>query len=181
MSGVPPEQPTLDDQPDGPEPKLARASTDAEPPASTEPAFTIRELGTGDADIETVFPVINELRDQLSLGTFSARYRGMHQEDGYRIVALFVGDQCRAAAGYRVILNLAHGRSLYVDDLVTAAQWRSHGYGAALLGYLVDLARERGLDAVRLDSGIQREDAHRFYEREGFAYVSKHFRIGFER
>lgn len=181
MSGVPPDQPTLDDQPDGPEPKLPPASTHAEPPASTEPAFTIRELGTGDADIETVFPVINELRDQLSLGTFSARYRGMHQEDGYRIVALFVGDQCRAAAGYRVILNLAHGRSLYVDDLVTAAQWRSHGYGAALLGYLVDLARERGLDAVRLDSGIQREDAHRFYEREGFAYVSKHFRIGFER
>lgn len=145
-----------------------------------EPAFRIRELGTGDADVERVYPVIHELRDQLSLGTFSARYRGMHQEDGYRIVALEVGDECRAAAGYRMILNLAHGRSLYIDDLVTGAQWRSHGYGAALLGYLVDLARERGLDAVRLDSGVQRADAHRFYEREGFAFVSKHFSFGFD-
>lgn len=142
---------------------------------AAEPAFTIRELGTGDADVETVYPVIHELRDQLSLGTFSARYRGMHQEDGFRIVALFVGDECRAAAGYRLNLNLAHGRSLYVDDLVTGARWRSHGYGAALLGYLVDLARERGVECVRLDSGVQREDAHRFYEREGMVFASKHF------
>lgn len=147
---------------------------------SAEPAFTIRELGVGDADVETVYPVIHELRDGLTLGTFSARYRGMYERDGYRIVGLFVGDECRAAAGYRFILNLAHGRSLYVDDLVTGAKWRSHGYGAALLGYLVDLARDRGVDAVRLDSGIQREDAHRFYEREGFAFVSKHFLRGFD-
>lgn len=172
MSDQPPEQQTLDQQ-------------QAEPaqPAAHKPekAFTIRELGTGDADVEAVYPVINELRTQLSLGTFSARYRGMHQEDGYRIVGLFEGDECRAAAGYRIILNLAHGRSLYVDDLVTAERWRSRGYGAALLGYLVDLAHERGLDAVRLDSGVQREDAHRFYEREGFAFISKHFRRGFDR
>lgn len=140
-----------------------------------EPAFTIRELGTGDADVETVYPVIHELRDQLTLGTFSARYRGMHQEDGYRIVALFVVGECRAAAGYRWVLNLAHGRSLYVDDLVTDEKWRSHGYGAALLGYLVDLARERGVDCVRIDAGGRREDAHRFYEREGFASAGKHF------
>lgn len=140
-----------------------------------EPAFTIRELGTGDADVEIVYPVIHELRDQLTLGTFSARYRGMHQEAGYRIAAVFVGDECRAAAGYRWILNLAHGRSLYVDDLVTGGKWRSHGYGAALLGYLVDLANERGVDYVRLDSGVQREDAHRFYEREGLVFTGKHF------
>jgi GNAT superfamily N-acetyltransferase len=144
-----------------------------------QPAFTIRELGTGDADVELVYPIIHELRDKLSLGTFSSRYRGMYERDGYRIAALFVGDECRAAAGYRLILNLAHGRSLYVDDLVTGARWRSHGYGAALLGYLVDSARERGVDAVRLDSGVQREDAHRFYEREGFAFIGKHFWRGF--
>lgn len=135
----------------------------------------MRELGAGDADVETVYPVIHQLRDQISLGTFSARYRGMYERDGYRIVGLFVGDECRAAAGYRFILNLAHGRSLYVDDLVTGEQWRSHGYGAALLGYLVDLARDRGVDAVRLSSGTEREDAHRFYQREGFAFVAKQF------
>lgn len=144
-----------------------------------EPAFTIRELGTGDAEVELVYPVIHELRDHLSLGTFSTRYRGMHERDGYRIVALFVGEECRAAAGYRTILDLAHGRSLYVDDLVTGGAWRSHGYGAALLGYLVDLARERGLDVVRLNSGVQRTDAHRFYEREGFAFAAKQYRLGF--
>lgn len=144
-----------------------------------QPAFTIRELDTGDVDVELAYPVMHELRDELSLGVFSSRYRSMYERDGYRIAGLFVGDECRAVAGYRFILNLAVGRSLYVDDLVTGARWRSHGYGAALLDYLVDVARERGVDAVRLDSGIEREDAHRFYEREGFMFVSKHFWRGF--
>lgn len=171
MSDQPPEQQTLDQQPPAPP---------RNEPEKPEKAFTIRELGTGDADVELVYPVIHELRTHLSLGTFSARYRGMHQEDGYRIVGLLEGEECRAAAGYRLNLDLAHGRSLYVDDLVTGAQWRSHGYGAALLGYLVDLARERGLESVRLESGVQRVDAHRFYEREGFAFVSKSFSFGFD-
>lgn len=155
--------------------KPESAQQQLEPLPREEHAFTIRELGTGDAEVEAVYPVIHQLRTNVSLGTFSSRYRQMYERDGYRIVGLFVDEDCRAAAGYRFVLNLAHGRSLYIDDLVTAEQWRSHGYGAALLGYLVDLARERGVDFVRLDSAVRRTDAHRFYEREGFEFVSKHF------
>jgi len=78
-------------------------------------------------------------------------------------------------AGFRVLENLFCGRFLYVDDLVTAAAQRCRGHGAALLAWLRDEARRAGCAQLHLDSGLQRRDAHRFYEREGLPVTSYHF------
>jgi GNAT superfamily N-acetyltransferase len=137
--------------------------------------YEIREIGIGDEDIATVFPIINQLRDHLDLETFKRHYLAMYDASNYRILTLRVGDDVRAAAGFRWILNLAAGNSLYIDDLVTADAWRSKGYGGVLVKYLGTVAEQSGADAIRLDSATHRTDAHRFYEREGFSFVSKSF------
>jgi GNAT superfamily N-acetyltransferase len=67
-------------------------------------------------------------------------------------------------------------RKLYVDDLVTDGAHRSRGVGTALLAELERRAAACGCRVIELDSGHQRTDAHRFYLREGFADVSRHFR-----
>ena len=41
------------------------------------------------------------------------------------------------------------------------------GYGKLLLEWLKNRARAEGCAELHLDSGIQRKDAHRFYERNG--------------
>ena len=78
-------------------------------------------------------------------------------------------------AGFRMGLNLACGKYLYVDDLVTAEVARSSGWGRQMLSWLMDLARSRSCDQFHLDSGLQRREAHRFYEREGMEISSYHF------
>ena len=88
---------------------------------------------------------------------------------------MFDGDECRACAGYRLMNNLVSGHHMYVDDLVTAEQWRSHGYGRLLNEYLVELARREGCPVVQLDSATYRREAHRFYFRERYAIWSFHF------
>ncbi len=70
---------------------------------------------------------------------------------------------------------LAHGRLLYVDDLVSAAL-RSHGDGA-LMAWLVAYAREQGCVSLQLDSGVQRYDAHRFYFSQRMHIASYHFAL----
>jgi GNAT superfamily N-acetyltransferase len=118
---------------------------------------------------------VHQLRDHLDKETFTLRYREMFEDSNYRIVAVFVDGECRATAGFRFILNFAVGNALYIDDLVTKEEFRSKGYGGILVKYLEGIADSIGFDAVRLDSAIHREEAHRFYEREGFYYYSKHF------
>ena len=78
-------------------------------------------------------------------------------------------------AVFRMIENTFSGRALYCDDLVTHSIARSSGVGKALLAYMETLARQRGCSHLTLDSGTQRQQAHRFYFREGMTIPSFHF------
>jgi GNAT superfamily N-acetyltransferase len=134
----------------------------------------IVDVPPGDARLSAVYPVMHELRTDLSEEDFNSIYEAGHP-DGYRIAAVFDGDECRAATGYRILTNFVSGRHVYVDDLVTAEQWRSHGYGRLLNKYLVELARNEGCTSVQLDSNVRRREAHRFYFRERYSISAFHF------
>jgi GNAT superfamily N-acetyltransferase len=134
----------------------------------------IAEVAPDDPRLPRVFEVMKELRTHLSFDEFSRLYREA-EPGGYRVAAVFDGDECRAVAGYRVTTNLISGKHLYVDDLVTADRWRSAGYGRLLNKYLVEQARNLGCGSIQLDSGVHRGDAHRFYFRERYRITSYHF------
>jgi GNAT superfamily N-acetyltransferase len=68
-----------------------------------------------------------------------------------------------------------NGKEMYCDDLVSDESKRSTGVGHALVAYMEALARERGCNVLTLDSGAQRQQAHKFYFREGFTITSFHF------
>jgi GNAT superfamily N-acetyltransferase len=68
------------------------------------------------------------------------------------------------------------GRLLYVDDLVADERSRSRGHGARLVAHLKQQARALGCTEVQLISHTRREQAHRFYFREGFGIECFHFR-----
>jgi GNAT superfamily N-acetyltransferase len=78
-------------------------------------------------------------------------------------------------AVYRIHENTFDGVQMYVDDLVTDEARRSAGVGKALLGHLQALARAARCTAFTLDSGTRREQAHKFYFREGMVITSFHF------
>ena len=86
------------------------------------------------------------------------------------------GHAVRGVAVYRISENTFEGLHLYVDDLVTDERQRSKGVGRALMEHLQKLARASGCEAYTLDSGTQRQQAHKFYFREGMVVTSFHFR-----
>lgn len=126
------------------------------------------------AEIEHCFPVMAQLRPHLEREEFMARVQ-RQMADGYRLAYLSADNSVKAVAGYRIMENLAWGRFLYVDDLVTDQAARSQGHGKALLAWLAGHARQNGCAQLHLDSGAQRKDAHRFYLREGMENLGFHF------
>ncbi|MEO8367357.1 MAG: GNAT family N-acetyltransferase [Pseudoxanthomonas sp.] len=137
--------------------------------------FDIHEIISDEA-LHAVWPVVAQLRDHLDEAGFVAQARRQFAE-GWHAVALFQDDAPRAFAGWRVQEMLAHGRLLYVDDLVTDAQARSEGHGKALLDWLKAEARRQGCRKLELDSGTQRHGAHAFYLRERMRISAHHFSI----
>lgn len=132
------------------------------------------DIATTEADIAACYPVMRQLRPHIPEVEFVPRVRRA-QESGYRLVCLREDGVPVAVAGIRSGENLAWGRFVYVDDLVTAAERRSRGHGARLLDWIRAHARTQGCAQIHLDSGLQRLDAHRFYAREGVAKTGYHF------
>ncbi|MBL4584223.1 MAG: GNAT family N-acetyltransferase [Pseudomonadales bacterium] len=119
-------------------------------------------------------PVMQELRPSIKTDDFIARIK-LQQESGYQLAFIQQRESAVAVAGFRINQNLTWGRFLYIDDLVTGAAYRSNGYGSQMLNWLKGYAKEMHCDEIHLDSGLQRLDAHRFYEREGMPKTSYHF------
>lgn len=131
-------------------------------------------IATTDDDIQACYAVMSELRPHVGEGDFVTRVRDM-QRQGYVLVAAMEEGRVVAVAGASIGENFAWGRFLYVSDLVTTANCRSLGYGKALLSWLRVYAKTEGCAQMHLDSGLQRKDAHRFYEREGMEASGYHF------
>jgi GNAT superfamily N-acetyltransferase len=123
-------------------------------------------------EIRAAFPLMRELRTPLTEPRYLEAVAEMVDE-GYRLFALKRDGVAVALAGITIATNLYYGRYLWVYDLVTTESERSHGYGRKLLRYLEELAREHRCDTIALSSGLQRTDAHRFYEaRMGYERAS---------
>jgi len=60
------------------------------------------------------------------------------------------------------------GRCAEIESMHVHPEHRGRGVGSQLLAAAVDGARAAGCYRVQLTSNRQRQDAHRFYEREGF-------------
>ena len=131
-------------------------------------------IATTDVDIAACYVVMRELRPHLVENEFVPRVR-RQEKAGYRLAFLAESAGVVAVAGFRLGDNLAWGNFLYVDDLITLASHRSKGYGAKLLIWLKEYAAKEGCLQLHLDSGVQRKEAHRFYEREGMTITGFHF------
>lgn len=141
----------------------------------------LAELQPEDTRLREAFEVMRFLRDTRSVDDLERLYEEGHARSGYRMLALFDAGECRAVAGFRVLTSFAHGRHLYIDDLVTADPWRSRRYGERIEEHLRGVARAEGCEQVRLDSGVGRRRAHRFYFRRGYAIESFNFGHRLER
>ncbi len=130
-----------------------------------------------DEDVLATLEVMRQLRPQIPPEDYLSTVRRMMQTDGYHLVALAQGGEVRAVAGYRFMEMLYCGKIMYVDDLNTDERSRSQGFGRLLMDWLKDEARAHHCGQLHLDSGVQRENAHRFYFRERLTINCYHFRI----
>jgi GNAT superfamily N-acetyltransferase len=131
-------------------------------------------------EIRRSHPVMRELRTHITDEQEFVDRVQRQQKQGYQLAFLEADGEICAVAGYRFLESLFSGKNLYVDDLVTRERDRSRGFGAELIDWLVDQAREHGCESLELDSGVQRFDAHRFYFTKRMSISSYHFRIKIE-
>ena len=133
-------------------------------------------LAESDEQIIECFSTISQLRPHLKKENFAEQVR-RQQQDGYQLAFIKVDNQVVAVAGFFISESLRYGQFLYVYDLVVDENVRSKGYGKDIFEWLVDYGKSKGCNVLRLDSGVQRFDAHRFYFRQRMKIASYHFSL----
>ena len=138
--------------------------------------ITIKELKTRN-EIMEAFPVMSQLRTHIDETAYLELVSEAQEKEGYKMFALFDDNDLVAVIGFRPMITLYYGRFIWVCDLVTDVNKRSGGYGEKLLSYIHKWAKENKYESVALSSGLQRTDAHRFYENKmGYDKVSYVFK-----
>jgi len=112
------------------------------------------------------YPVMKQLRTHLDEEQFLQLVQEAKQKNDYKMAAWYDNEKLVAVTGFMPMITLYNGRFIWVCDLVTDSYGRSKGYGEALLDYVHKWSKENGYDIVSLSSGLQRVEAHRFYENK---------------
>lgn len=125
--------------------------------------ITIVPLGTEEELIEA-FPIMNQLRTHLDLKDYLELVYESGAKERYQMLGLRDNDVLKAVIGFKPMITLYYGRSLWVCDLVTDKQSRSKGYGEKLLTHVERWGKQHNYESIALSSGLQRTNAHHFYE-----------------
>ena len=108
--------------------------------------------------------------DPADLGPYVAALREIDDTDGAVLVAE-LGDEVVGVCQLIVFRHLQGkgGRCAEIESVHVHPDHRGSGVGGALLRDAIGRARALGCYRVQLTSDAVRHDAHRFYERLGFA------------
>lgn len=102
----------------------------------------------------------DEVKERLSKIVPDKNFKALLAEDQGKVVG-FIG----LSKSYTYERNGCYVRIL---ALVVAGEYRSRGIGTQLVAAAEEWARQNGASLIALNSGLQRVEAHKFYENKGF-------------
>ncbi len=131
--------------------------------------FSVREAVHD--DFEHVYPLFEQLwpNKELNKNDLEKVFkRGVDSHNDVLLCALLDGEIIGFCA-YAIMNNLwQEGYISYIYAMVVDEKLRGKGFGSKLIAEAINKSRSQGMKRVELDSGFQREKAHKFYEKLGF-------------
>jgi GNAT superfamily N-acetyltransferase len=123
--------------------------------------------------------------DTTDADAYDDYLRAFNMIDASQNEQLFVAERDGEVVGtFQILFNRTlTGRgslSMIIEAVQTRPDMRGQGIGAQMIGYAIEEAKRRDCRLVQLTSNAARTDAHRFYERLGFAKSHAGFKMKFK-
>ena len=130
-------------------------------------------------DMDDVFRLLNELyKNKIQYDKFKEIYiQKLNDVNSYYIVAVI--DQKIVGvliSELQVQIHRSKKRG-YIEDLIVDENYRNQGIGKSLLENAINYAKDNDCEVVDLSSYITNDNAHRFYEKNGFIKHSYMFKM----
>lgn len=121
-------------------------------------------------DIYAVRDILaNDLGYNCELEKLRSRVEEMLKRGNYQIFVACDGDKVVGFIGCVSYLAFElENEGIKIIALAVSKEYRRKGIGTELLKTAEQWAKENGIEVVLLNSGLPREDAHAFYEVQGY-------------
>jgi len=138
-------------------------------PDSAAASASARVRPIRDEDLEAVARLATELGYPARGADLAERLPALRQSPSHAVLVAELGGEISGWIHVEVSHALIHDPFGEIVSLVVDASTRGRGIGALLVRSAEAWARTRGLRRLRVRCRVERERAHRFYDREGFA------------
>ena len=126
-------------------------------------------------DASSLLPLIEQLGYKISEAILLKNIK-LHLSTDYNLFVALINDELVGFISLHIYQYVhLEDRLSRITALCVDAEHRSFGIGAKLLVHAEEYIKSEGCKIIELTSGVQREDAHRFYERHG--YLEKRKRL----
>jgi GNAT superfamily N-acetyltransferase len=122
---------------------------------------------------------IGAARDGGDLAPYERAFAAIDADPAQLLVVATDGDAVVGTLQLTLIPGLARRGAVraQIEAVRVREDLRGRGLGGALIAWAIDEARRRDCALVQLTSDKRRADAHRFYERLGFAATHEGFKL----
>ena len=112
----------------------------------------------------------------VSIDDLSSRMESMELDGNYQTcVAVLDGTVVGFIGTVQCIAHEISGFYLRISAMAVSKEHQNRGIGSSLLRHVEASANKRGITTFAVNSGLQRENAHIFYERNGYTKSSYGF------
>ncbi len=150
--------------------------------------MTIRFATSEDKD--SVLRLLDELGEELNKMMGHSPHNAEAQEVGGQVfdeimsrkdTLIFIAEEDGKLTGlvtFYILPNIRHDWYRgHIEDFIVSKAVRGKGIGSQLFDAVKKYCKENNIRVIKLDSGVELTDAHRFYEKNGGKFTEKMFRF----
>ena len=128
-------------------------------------------------DTEHVTRLVIALGYPTSPAQMGPRLESILRDDDYATLVAADGERIVGFIGTRVgPMSESDGLYGQIMALAVATDYQRHGVGRLLVNAAESMLNRRGVSFVLVTSGNHRDDAHAFYEKNGYTFTGRRYR-----
>jgi len=125
-------------------------------------------------NIFTILPLLRELNTNTSEIILKKRLLEMTTQN-YNCVGMYLNEELVGISGLWFLTRHYCGKTVEPDHVVIGKNYRNKGLGKKLFEWIHNYAQSIGYEASELNTYIENEKSHRFYENDGYKKLGYHY------
>lgn len=126
-------------------------------------------------EIYLIIPLVQELSEnKISDSVIKTRFSEMVKQN-YECAVVYHNDELIGVTGLWYCTRHYSGRSVELDHVIIHKAHRDMGLGNKFMTWIENYVKNKGIEALELNTYVQNYPSHKFYYNLGFEILGYHF------